>query len=233
MSYILGIDTSSVELSVGLAFDGGVMAGFSRYLKHSHAEQISQSVQFLLSTCGCTPSQVDHAVIAVGPGSFTGLRIGISFLKGFCFGRDVNVMPVSSLLSMAMAWHGCRKPIIAAFDARNGEVFWARFGRTGDALERKTDDALTNAEALKRVIDGESIVVTDTLGYAKSSVFDFLKGSPNAYAVQSHPLQRGAACAALGLKAISSPDIWTTCSEISPQYLMVTAMEKKLQCAPK
>jgi tRNA threonylcarbamoyladenosine biosynthesis protein TsaB len=231
MSYILGIDTSSVELSVGVAGSDGVMAGFSRYLKNSHAEHISQSVQFLLTSCGLSPSQVDHAVIAAGPGSFTGLRIGISFLKGFCFGRSVNVMPISSLMSMALAWHDRQKSIIPAFDARNGEVFWARFNPTGTALERKKDDALTTADELKSEIDGNAIVLTDALGYGKSSVFNFLKGSPYAYNVEQYQVQRGLACARFGMQAMNAPNRWTTCSEITPRYLMVTAMEKKLQCA--
>ena len=232
MSYFLGIDTSSTELGVGLAHDGGVIAGVSRYVRNSHAEHISRSIEFLLASSGVKPTDVDHAVIAVGPGSFTGLRIGISFLKGFCFGRSVKILPVSSLESMAFAWHDRQRPITAAFDARNGEVFWARFVPEGTAIARTGEDALTSAAEFEKSIGEHDVVIIDSLGNAKSSVFEFLKTRANVYTIEHYPVQRGLASARLGMQAVHAPDRWTTCSEISPRYLSVTTMEKKLLCTP-
>jgi tRNA threonylcarbamoyladenosine biosynthesis protein TsaB len=232
MSYLLGIDTSSMELGVGLADEDRVIAGVSRYKRNSHAEHISHSVEFLLSSSGIKASEVDYAAIAVGPGSFTGLRIGISFLKGFCFGRPVKVLPVSSLESMATAWHGRERPIIAVFDARNGEVFWARFAPDGRSLKRKGEDTLTPANELKNALDENEIVLVDTLGNAKSSVVDFFKGRPNVYAVEQYPIQRGLACARIGLQTVKDPSRWTASSEITPRYMTITTMEKKLSCTP-
>jgi tRNA threonylcarbamoyladenosine biosynthesis protein TsaB len=231
MSYVLGIDTSSTELGVGLAREGGAVAGVSRYLRNSHAEHISRCVEFLLSSSGIGPAQVDRAAIAAGPGSFTGLRIGISFLKGFCFGRHIKVLPVSSLESMAMAWNGSGHPVAAAFDARNGEVFWARFAPEGGTLRRLGDDALSTADEFTKAIGESDVVLVDTLGNAKSSVFDLLRARPDVYFVERHPVQRGLSCARLGAQAATTPDRWIACSELSPKYLSVTAMEKKLSCA--
>ena len=227
MSYFLGIDTSSAELGVGLADEGRIIAGVSRYVRNSHAEHISRSVEFLLSSSGVEPSQVDFSAIAVGPGSFTGLRIGISFLKGFCFGRPVSVLPLSSLETLAMSWHDRERPIIAAFDARNGKIFWARFIPAGTTLARASDDVLTGADELKKRLDEHDIVLIDTLGNAKSSVFDFLKSKPNVYAVEQYPVLRGLACARIGMLEAKSSGRWTTCSKIVPRYLTVTAMEKR------
>ncbi len=232
MSYILGIDTSSTELGVGLAGDGGVIAGVSRYLRNSHAEHISRSVEFVLASSGVKPVEVDRAVIAVGPGSFTGLRIGISFLKGFCFGRSVKILPVSSLESMAMAWHERKRPISAAFDARNGEVFRARFVPEGNSITRAGEDVLVSAGEFDASIGEHDVILFDSLGNAKSSVFEFLKSRTNAYNVEHYPVQRGLACARLGMLAAGAPDRWTTCAEISPRYLSITTMEKKLSCTP-
>ena len=232
MSYLLGIDTSSTELGVGLASDSQVIAGVSRYLRNSHAEHISRSVEFLLSSCGVKPSEVDRAAIAVGPGSFTGLRIGISFLKGFCFGRPVKVLPVSSLESLAMSWCSRERPIIAAFDARNGEVFWARFTPTGDALGRASEDVSTTLNELENAFDEDDIVCIDTLGNAKSPMNAFCAARPNVYSVEQYPVQRGLACARLGMSAIKTSDRWRACSEITPKYLSITAMERKLPCTP-
>jgi tRNA threonylcarbamoyladenosine biosynthesis protein TsaB len=233
MSYLLGIDTSSTELGVGLAHDSQVIAGVSRYMRNSHAEHISRSVEFLLSSCGVKPSEVDRAAIAVGPGSFTGLRIGISFLKGFCFGRPVKVLPISSLESMAMSWHSRERPIVVAFDARNGEVFWARFAPAagaGESLRRMSEDALTTLSELENAIAENDIVCIDTLGNAKSPMNGFFAARPNSYSVEHYPVQRGLACARMGLSAVKTPDCWRACSEIAPKYLCITTMEKKVSC---
>jgi len=228
MSFILGIDTSTVELGVGLASERGVVLGVSRYLLNSHAEHISHSIDFLLSSNAIAVSDVGHAVVAVGPGSFTGLRIGISFLKGLCFGRAIKVLPVSSLESAAFAWHNRQRPIVVAFDARNGEVFWARFEPQGNALARTSDDALTQVDEMISAIEDKDVVITDSLGYAKSAVFDFLKDRPGAYSLERYPVQRGLACARLGMQALKSPEKWVSAADILPRYLSTTTMEKRM-----
>ena len=232
MSYVLGIDTSSTELGVGLADNDRVIAGVSRYLRNSHAEHISRMIDYLLSSCNVKPLEVDFAAIAVGPGSFTGLRIGISFLKGFCFGRSVGVLALSSLESMATALCDFRRPIVAVFDGRNGQVFWARFVPMGNALVRASEDALGTFDDVEKTIDENDIVVADTLGNAKSPLLDFADGNPNVFLVERRPVQRGLTCACIGMKAIKDTGRWTACSEIAPRYLNVTSMERKLPCTP-
>jgi tRNA threonylcarbamoyladenosine biosynthesis protein TsaB len=227
MNYIIGIDTSSIELGIGLAGDNDMILGVSRYMRNSHAEHITRSIDFCLTSCSITADDISHAAIAVGPGSFTGLRIGISFLKGFCFGKNIKALPVSSLQSMAFALNDRSSPIVAAFDARNNEVFWARFKPVGNALVRTSDDALASVDKFKEAIDNNDIVVIDSLGYAKSSVFDFLKDRKNVFDIKQYPVQRGLACARIGMLALGS-DKWISCSGISPRYLNKTTMEKKL-----
>lgn len=227
MSYILGIDTSSVELGVGLADERQAMLGVSRYMRNSHAEHITQSIEFLLSTCSVKAIDIGFIAIAVGPGSFTGLRIGISFIKGFCFNRDIKVLQVSSLESAAAAWNNRERPIAVAFDARNGEVFWARFAPQGDTLSRTHEDALTSKDTFCDGIEKNDIIITDTLGNAKSTAFGFLEGRPGAYSLEKFPVQRGLACARLALQAKSDPLRWVNAGEIMPKYLSVTTMEKK------
>jgi tRNA threonylcarbamoyladenosine biosynthesis protein TsaB len=228
MSFVLGIDTSSVELGMGLTNEQQPVVGVSRYIRNSHAEHISRTVLFLLESCAIKPSDISHAAIAVGPGSFTGLRIGISFLKGFCFGTGIRVLPVSSLESMATSWQCLDRPIISAFDARNGEVFWARFEPHGETVKRRTDDCLSSLDIMKSAMQDGDTVLIDTLGYVKSSVFQSFSGRPRVYAVERHPLQRGLACAKAGMRALGEPDVWINAEAILPRYLSATTMEKRL-----
>jgi tRNA threonylcarbamoyladenosine biosynthesis protein TsaB len=228
MSFILGIDTSSIELGIGLANEQQSILSVSRYLRNSHAEHISQTIKFLLETSGIQPSDISHIAIAVGPGSFTGLRIGISFLKGFCFAREVKVLPVSSLESMASAFPFAEKPVVAAFDARNGEVFWARFEPKENALERTHEDRLTPIAEMMNSLQENDAIITDTLGYAKSTVFGILDNRPTVHAVERTPIQRGLACARIGMRRLSDEGLWVSASEILPRYLNTTTMEKRL-----
>jgi tRNA threonylcarbamoyladenosine biosynthesis protein TsaB len=227
MNYVLGIDTSSVELGIGLANGVQPVMAVSRYLRNSHAEHIAQCMDYLLKSNNVSAKDITHAGIAFGPGSFTGLRIGISFLKGFLLCRDVRVLQVSSLESMAGSWHANGRNIVCASDARNGEVFWARFNKVDGATTRLSRDALTPAQELKTVINAGDIVLTDTLGYAKSVVFNFLKDRPDAFSVQDYPLQRGLSCALLAAKQINDASVWKTASQIVPEYLSSIPFEKK------
>ena len=229
MSCILGIDTSSVELGIGLVKDTQPVMAVSRYVRNSHAEHITQCMDFMLETAKISASDIGFAAIAVGPGSFTGLRIGIAFLKGFFFGREAKVLPVSSLESMAGSWHVSGRNVVAVSDARNNEVFWARFRLHDDIVIRKTDDVLCPLDKFKSALAGDDIVITDTLGYAKSATFDFIAGRPDAYSVEKHPIERGMSCALIAASRINDPGLWKKPADISPIYMNTSAAEKRVQ----
>jgi tRNA threonylcarbamoyladenosine biosynthesis protein TsaB len=228
MSYILGIDTSSIELSIGLAHDRQAVMSVSRYVRNSHAEIISSTVAFLLESSNVAPSDIGHIAIAIGPGSFTGLRIGISYIKGFCFQRAIKVLPVSSLACIAAAWHTKEKAVIVACEARNGEVFCARFDPGKNGLVRTMPDQLLPVAVFRTIIIDDALVLTDTLGFAKSSAFDFLSSRADVYPLEHYPIQRGLACALLGGRSLHEPQQWTNAALLVPQYLNVTAIEKKM-----
>jgi tRNA threonylcarbamoyladenosine biosynthesis protein TsaB len=219
MGWILGIDTSSVEMGVGLFSDCRPAASYSRYVRNSHAEQISSTTEFLLRSNGLTAADIDRCAIAAGPGSFTGLRIGIAFIKGLFFGRSVAVLPVSSLESLAWAWNGEAASITVAFDARRGEVYWARFTRDKAGLRRARDDVRTSAEEFLRSFAGEDTVVLDTLGYERSTVFNALAGRPRVWWAEALAVQRGLACARAAAAIAPDSPLWRTAADISPNYL--------------
>ena len=223
MSIVLGVDTSSRELGLGLVRDGVVVTGWSHYGGQSHSEHISLALRSLCEANNLTPDTITHIAVAVGPGSFTGLRIGISFCKGFCFGRVVPVLPVSSLMAVAVALPCSDRPVVVAFEARRGDVFWARFMVEPGRIVRVTDDCLMPAVDFAGQLAADDCIVTDTMGFARSSVFYFLAGRPAVFAVENVPLQRGVACAkiaAMAIKNSASVDLsFTSVTDIAPRYL--------------
>lgn len=229
MIWSLGIDSSSAELGLGLFRDTEQVYSLSRYLPNSHAEHIAQSIRFLLDTTGLTPGDIDRIGIAVGPGSFTGLRIGIAFVKGFAFGRPIRVLPVSSLESAAMGWPVQERcSLVAAFDARRDQVFWARFGRDSESLERCGDDRLDTIADLCEQLDRNDILITDTLGYGQSTVFDYVDRSQRMYSLERQRIARGVACARLAALEPEHSARWTDAMSVEPRYLRLSAPEEKL-----
>ncbi len=227
MDYILGIDTSSVELGIGLTVGDRPLSAVSRYPGNSHAEHIAQAVDFLLGAAGLRSTDITMAGIAVGPGSFTGLRIGISFLKGFFFGRNARVSAISSLESMAVSFCVLHPAtIVCASDARNSQVYWARFAGSPGRLLRETADTLSPVDEFQAAIDSRDLVLTDTLGFVRSNAFDFLRKNPNAFSVKQRPLQRGLHCAMIAARMAEDAPAWTTADCIVPRYLNTVAAEK-------
>ncbi|MBN2189181.1 MAG: tRNA (adenosine(37)-N6)-threonylcarbamoyltransferase complex dimerization subunit type 1 TsaB [Chitinispirillaceae bacterium] len=219
MNWILGIDTSSTGLSVGLFRNSEPMASYSRCLRSSHAEHIAQAVTFLLCSCGVSPADVTHAAVAAGPGSFTGLRIGLAFAKGFCATGAVTVLPVSSLFVLAHGASGRAASVVSAIDARRGEVFWARFGFPNSEPVRATADTAGTAEEFRHFLQPGDAVVFDTLGYARSTVFNFLEGRPGVFPARRFPVERGLCCAAAGAAAVNDTAAWKNAPDVLPGYL--------------
>lgn len=228
MSWILGIDTSSVDLGIGLFKDETAIASYSRFIHNSHAEHIAHSVDMLLTANKVDPSQIDRLAVTIGPGSFTGLRIGLAFAKGFCFGNpDALLFPVSSLEVMAHAAQRSSARIISAIDARNNEVFYASFQFKRELLIRLSEDTVCSAEGFKEMIKPDDIIIADTMSYAKSTVFDFLKDHPGFFPVEKYPLQRGLFCTLCAVRAKSSPQLWKKHTDILPQYLRLSYAQTK------
>lgn len=221
MSWVLGIDTSSIDLGIGLYHDSGPIASYSRFLKNSHAEHIEQAVALMLRSNNVPAGAITHIAIATGPGSFTGLRIGLAFVKGFCAGdSDTRVMPVSSLSVLAHgALPGGPSAAVAAIDARRDEVFWARFSIRGNELVRETPDTLSPAQFFIDSIQSDDAVITDTMGYDKSTVFSALAARDHIFPVERFPIQRGLCCARLGAAHLTDQAAWKSALDVLPEYL--------------
>ncbi len=227
MSCILGVDTSSSELSVGLLRDGETIVSCSRYVKNSHAEHIAAIIQFVLSSAQCTIEEVTHAAIAVGPGSFTGLRIGISFLKGLLFDRAIPLLPISSLQSLAASLHGDDRSILSLMDARQNRMFLGKFSASQKGFKRLEEDALIEFDQFDAYDDKKSVLLVDTLGYARSTLPKLLSATGRVKTVDTLTLQRGTACARLASGVLEEKKLWKQSSDVLPNYMQLSYAERR------
>jgi tRNA threonylcarbamoyladenosine biosynthesis protein TsaB len=137
---IIALDTSQAVGSVALSRDGAVLGTERFRAPSSHLVALGRAVEQLLAAHRLAPADVDRLAVVVGPGSFTGLRIGLSFVKGLHAARGAGVVTIDSLRLLALPLLSVHERVCSLIDARRGEVYAAVYERAGEA-ERATDPA--------------------------------------------------------------------------------------------
>jgi tRNA threonylcarbamoyladenosine biosynthesis protein TsaB len=129
---ILGIETSSAVCSVGLVNEQGWSVERNIIDPHIHSEKLLTLVEELLQTAGFKPGNLDAVAVSIGPGSFTGLRIGLSSAKGMCYALNKKLIPVSTFDAMVWAVQESGTAfttINIAIDAKQGEFYCGSINR--------------------------------------------------------------------------------------------------------
>jgi tRNA threonylcarbamoyladenosine biosynthesis protein TsaB len=131
---ILALDTSSAAGSAALVRDGVVVVERAGDPSRTHGERLPGELMAILREAGADLKDVDRFAVSVGPGSFTGLRVGIATIQGLAMARRTLVTPVSSF--EALAWHarGTAEAIATWIDAHRGEVFATLFDGDGRTI---------------------------------------------------------------------------------------------------
>jgi len=126
MPLILSLETATTNCSVALASDGKVVASRSINSGYSHSEKINVFIQEVIAQAGVTLKDLQAVAVSSGPGSYTGLRIGISTAKGLCYALDIPLIAVNTLDAMAQGFNaGKDELIVPMIDARRMEVYSA------------------------------------------------------------------------------------------------------------
>ena len=145
---ILALESSAVACSAALCEDEKLVAQSFQNNGLTHSVTLLPMVSALLDGCGETLAGVDVVAVAAGPGSFTGLRIGVSAAKGLAWPEGKPCAACSTLESMAWGAAHMGMDICAVMDARRNQVYNARFLGTGEGLERLTPDRAIGLDAL-------------------------------------------------------------------------------------
>lgn len=128
MVYILCLETSTTNCSVSLADQNGLIACIEDYsTKYSHAERLHNFIDQILKENNIATADLAAVAVSKGPGSYTGLRIGVSAAKGLCYALDIPLISVPTLQSLSMQVTADDGVIIPMIDARRMEVYAAVF----------------------------------------------------------------------------------------------------------
>lgn len=134
---VLGIETSTAVCSVGLASDSGLSAEQSIVESHIHSEKLLTLIRALCDKEKVKLSQLDGIAISIGPGSFTGLRIGLSSAKGLCYAVGKPLIAISTFEAIAIRVHQMHSEflkIIICVDAKQGEYYIGVYENKGESL---------------------------------------------------------------------------------------------------
>ena len=177
---ILLIETATQICSVVLAVDGQVAARRESDIPNAHSTRLSVFVDEVLKECNLTPRNLDAVCVSAGPGSYTGLRIGVSSAKGLCYALDIPLLSVPTLLSMAALYYrqhpDYRGMVCPMIVARRMECYTMLVGPDNTILRPTQADVIESGSYDQWLDRGEVTYVGD--GAAKTR--EVLGVHPNA-----------------------------------------------------
>lgn len=163
---VIGIDTASGAASVALVENGLLLSektdlrcesardAIRRGGKSNRAETLLPLIELLFESTGVSLQNITGFALSIGPGSFTGLRIGLSTVKGLAYGWQIPVVGVSTLFAHAARVTDYEGLICALLDARKNEVYAAVFRKTADIVNRVTEDVVASAANVVEMVRG-------------------------------------------------------------------------------
>lgn len=174
---ILGIDTATPQVSVAIGGHEGVLASTQSSRGRQHAEILTPSIEFTCRQARVELSEIGVVAVDIGPGLFTGLRVGVSAAKAIAHALRVPMIGVSSLDLLAFPVRFSPRLIIAAVDARRGELFWSSYRQVPGGIQRLTEPCISSPDDLASELfatSEDTLIVGDgALRYRE--VFEHLK----------------------------------------------------------
>ena len=199
---ILGIDSSAISAGCALVDGGKIVAEEFLNTRHTHSETLLPMVSGMLKKAGFSLADVERVAVTSGPGSFTGLRIGIAAVKGLCMGVKKPCVGVSTLEAIAYNFIGIDGIICACMDARCKQVYNAIFSSENGIITRLCEDRAITLEELsaelsdrysesgKIILAGDGAELTDKFTEGKFTLappaLRFQRGSGVCFAAEKY-----------------------------------------------
>ncbi len=197
---ILAIDTSTDTASIAITDGEDILVESILNVSRTHSETLIPSFQEMLEKTQLDIKDLDLLALTLGPGSFTGVRIGASTIKGFALALERPVAGVSTLEALASNFPFSSLPIMPLFDARRGEIYCAMFKWEGGTIKRLSEDRAASPEDAIKKIKTKTVFVGDGLVKYGQMIKDTL-GDNAVFAPKASWYVRASNVAALGLKS--------------------------------
>ena len=160
---VLGVETSTMQGGAALVGDDGLCSEYTLNVEATHSERLLPTIDRMLRDAGVSLVELSGIAVSIGPGSFTGLRIGLSTVKGLAYSTGLPVVGVPTLEALAWAVPFGREQVCPVLDARKQEVYAALFRYERGELVRVMEDAALAPEALCAKIRRPTLFIGDAL----------------------------------------------------------------------
>ena len=226
---ILAIDTSAKAASACIAQEDKIIGEFFINTSLTHSQTLMPMIEQLCKNAQVPISEIEAVAVNAGPGSFTGVRIGVAAAKGLAFDKSLPCVAVSTLESMAYNALGSDCVVCAVMDARCSQVYNALFRVSGEKTERLCSDralSLTDLEQDIKAYGGEKIML---IGDGAEITFEFLRNSLSnvILAPVNIRIQKASSTALAAFKRISEGKL-TTDEKLMPAYLRLPQAQREL-----
>jgi tRNA threonylcarbamoyladenosine biosynthesis protein TsaB len=172
---LLAVETATGRLSVAILDGKQVLGRLDEDARGAHARWLVPAIDRLLKSTDVTLSAMEGLAVSVGPGSFTGLRVGLATVLGF---RAVTGLPLAAVPTLeALAWnlHGAAQPLCPILKARTGRVYWALYQWTrAGTLQQVIEERVSPLEAVVRSIQGSTIMFGEGWDLYREQFLDLL-----------------------------------------------------------
>ena len=224
---ILAFETSAKAASVALLEDGKLLGESYQNTGLTHSQTLMVMAEDMLSQCGKTVADVTAAAVAAGPGSFTGVRIGVAAAKGFAWGREIPCYGVSTLEAMALSLGVYQGYVCPCMDARRSQVYNALFYVNQGVPERVSEDRAislaelgTELKSLKEPI----FLVGDGSNLCYNTL---LESVPNLVLPPEHRMHQRASGVALAARKQVEVGDPGDANALTPNYLRLSQAERE------
>ena len=224
---ILAFETSAKAASVALTDGGKLLAESYQNTGLTHSQTLMVMAQDLLKSCGLGAKDVQAVAVAAGPGSFTGVRIGVAAAKGFAWGAELPCYGVSTLEAMARnlgVWQGY---IVPAMDARRSQVYTAVFHAEKGQLKRMEEDMAISLQELGEKIKNFEEPIFLVGDGALLCYNTLLEEVPQLVLPPEHRMHQRAAGVALAAQVMADAGIPGNGAELTPNYLRLSQAERE------
>ena len=216
---ILALETSAKAVSAAVMEDGKVLASGYQDTGLTHSRTLMPIVEHILKNTDLTVQDCDVIAVAAGPGSFTGIRIGVSAAKGLAFAAEKPAVGVSTLAAMArnVAW--LDGLVICAMDARRQQVYNALFQAENGTLTRLTPDRAISLEDLAAEVKGDErpkIIVGDGARLCYNALSE---QGISCRIAPPHLVMQNAVSVALEAETLAEVGHFVTAPDLQPVYL--------------
>lgn len=215
--YILGIETSTMTGSVAIITEQQLIVEQTINTKITHAERLITTIDDTLRAASLTIREIDGIAVSSGPGSFTGLRIGVTTAKSLAYSIRKPIVAVSSLDALSSQFFYTSYLICPMLDARKKEVYSACYSNSGAKVQRVSEYMVITPANLLKGIHEPTLFLGDGVMPYRREIASTL-GESAIFADAAHLLPRGSLVAKLGCDRLLAGE-QDDCSALTPFYL--------------